>query len=180
MEQSSNEKIRKPGGENSSSSQTGLQSTPHRIIRQQAWQHIILLIVLGYEGAGALLGGILLIAAPDGRLMDMPVNILHGVFIDFLIPGFILSGMGILTTLAFIAVLSRTRTDWLLSGLALGGLVIWFVVEIIILQEFHWLHAMWGLPVLVGCLVAIPLISLRMASRRSSNGHLQLKATVQK
>lgn len=108
MEQSSNEKIRKPGGENSSSSQTGLQSTPHRIIRQQAWQHIILLIVLGYEGAGALLGGILLIAAPDGRLMDMPVNILHGVFIDFLIPGFILSGMGILTTLAFIAVLSRT------------------------------------------------------------------------
>lgn len=180
MKQSSVEKIRKPGGENHNSSQTGLLSTPHKVFRQPAWQHIILLIVLGYEGAGALLGGILLIAAPDGRLMDMPVNILHEVFSDFLIPGFILSIMGILTTVAFIAVLNRARTDWLLSGLALGGLVIWFVVEIIILQELHWLHAMWGIPVLVGCLVAIPLVSSRMASGRSSNGYMQFKSTVQK
>jgi len=135
-----------------------------KIIRQSTWQRITLLIVLGYDGAGAILGGILLVAAPDGRLMDMPIDIMHGVFSNFLIPGFILVGLGILTTSAFIAVLRRTRIDWLLSGLALGGLAIWFIVEIVILQEFHWLHAMWGLPVIVGWMVALPLISLRLKS----------------
>jgi hypothetical protein len=48
-----------------------------------------------------------------------------------------------------------------LSSLALGGLVIWFTVEIIIPQEFHWLHAMWGLPVLAGIMVTIPLVISR-------------------
>ena len=135
-----------------------------KIIRQSTWQRITLLIVLGYDGAGAILGGILLVAAPDGRLMDMPIDIMHGVFSNFLIPGFILVGLGILTTSAFIAVLRRTRIDWLLSGLALGGLAIWFIVVIVILQEFHWLHAIWGLPVIVGWMVSLPLISLRLKS----------------
>ncbi len=133
----------------------------HNMVRQPIWQRITLLIVLGYEGLGALAGGSLLVAAPDGRLMDMPVEIMHGVFIDFLIPGLILFGLGILNTTAFISVLRRSRVDWLLAGLGLGGLAIWFIVEIAILQEFHWLHAMWGLPVLVGCLVTLPLVLSR-------------------
>ena len=65
------------------------------------WQRSILLFVLAYEGAGALLGGSLLITAPDGRLMKMPVEIMHGSFTNFLIPGVILFVLGILTTLAF-------------------------------------------------------------------------------
>src|SRR6185295_3072666 len=48
-----------------------------------------------------------------------------------------------------------------MAGLALGGLLIWFIVEIIILRELHWLHAMWGLPVLLGWVVTVPLIVLR-------------------
>ena len=144
--------------------QTRMVTNPGSKIRQSTWQRITLLIILGYEGAGALAGGGLLVAAPDGRIMDMPVEIMHGVFRNFLIPGFILFGQGILTTTAFIAVLRRIRIDWLLSCLALGGLAIWFVVEIVILKEFHWLHAMWGLPVIVGCMVALPLISLRFKS----------------
>lgn len=131
------------------------------VIRQPVWQRIILLIVLGYESLGALTGGILLVAEPDGRLMDMPVEIMHGIFNNFLVPGLILTVLGILNTAAFIAVFLRSRIDWLLAGLGLGGLTVWFIVEIIILKEFHWLHAMWGLPVLAGCLVAIPLILSR-------------------
>lgn len=130
-------------------------------ISQPRWQRIMLLIVLGYEAAGCLLGGGLLVAAPDGRYMDMPVGMMHDVFRDFLIPGIILFTLGILNTLAFITVLRRTSADWLIAGLALGGLFIWFVVEIIIIQELHWLHLMWGLPVLLGWVVAIPLIVLR-------------------
>jgi hypothetical protein len=130
-------------------------------VMQQKWQRIILLVVLGYEAAGCLLGGIFLIVVPDGSLMDMPVEIMHNVFRDFLIPGIILFGLGILNTAAFVSVLRRMPSDWFTSGLALGGLLVWFVVEIIILQELHWLHLMWGLPVLIGWAMAMPLIMLR-------------------
>jgi hypothetical protein len=132
----------------------------HTASRQQL-QRIVLLIVLGYEAAGCLLGGILLIAAPDGRFMEMPVDIMHAVFNDFLIPGLILFGLGILNSIAFFFVLRRNSSDWFMAAIALGGLFIWFVVEIVILQELHWLHLMWGLPVLLGCVVAIPFIYSR-------------------
>jgi hypothetical protein len=130
-------------------------------IDQAIWQRIALLSVIGYEAAGCLLGGSLLVIKPDGRLMDMPVDIMNGVFQNFLIPGIILFGLGILNTFAFVSVLRKTLSDWFMAGLALGGLFIWFVVEIIILQELHWLHLMWGLPVLLGWVVTIPLIALR-------------------
>ncbi len=134
-------------------------------VNQPGWQRIILLSIIGYETAGALSGGILLAMAPDGRLMDMPVEIMHGFFKDFLIPGFMLMGLGILNAVAFIAVLLKNRNGWIFSGLALGGLVIWFTIEIIILQEFHWLHAIWGLPVIIGCPMIIRLIPRRKKTR---------------
>lgn len=125
---------------------------------QSNWQRIILLSVLGYEGAGALLGGVLLIAAPDGRLMNMPVEIMHGTFPDFMIPGIILFALGILNAAAFLAVLRRHRFDWEMAVIALGALIIWFWIEIAILLDLLWLHAMWGLPVVMGLIAAIPLI----------------------
>jgi hypothetical protein len=140
---------------------SGKELQMQKKVSQPRWQRIVLLSVLAYEAAGCLLGGGLLIAAPDGRYMDMPVELMHGVFRNFFIPGIILFGLGILNTLAFITVFRRTSSDWFMAGLALGGLFIWFVVEIIILQELHWLHAMWGLPVLLGWVVTIPLIVLR-------------------
>jgi hypothetical protein len=130
---------------------------------QPTWSRIILLIVLGYEAAGAMVGGVLLVASPDGKFMDMPVDIMHGVFSDFLIPGIILLGLGILNGFAFVSILRRTNSDWFMAGLALGGFLIWFVVEIIILRELHWLHIMWGIPVLLGWVTAIPLIASRHA-----------------
>ncbi|MDP4235119.1 MAG: DUF998 domain-containing protein [Bacteroidota bacterium] len=137
--------------------------------RQPKLQRITLLIVLAYEAAGCLVGGSFLIAAPDGRLMDMPVELMHGAFLDFLIPGIILFGFGVLNTAAFIAVLRRSQSDWVASSLALGGLLIWFLVEIIILHELHWLHAMWGLPVVLGLLVTIPLYpTWRVTSQKAA------------
>lgn len=138
-----------------------------RVIRPN-WQRIILLIVLGYEGAGALLGGALLVASPDGRYMDMPVDIMHGAFRDFRIPGMILFGLGILNTLAFLSVLRRARNAWVMTGLALGGLLIWFWVEIAILQALHWLHAMWGLPVVLGAFLSIVFFLSRKETLRKA------------
>ncbi len=131
------------------------------MLRQPTWSRIILLVVLAYEGAGALLGGVLLIIATDGHLMDMPVQMMHGAFPDFLFPGIILVGLGMLTTSAFVSVLRRRSIDWFMASLALGGLLIWFVVEVIILRELHWLHIMWALPVLWGWVAAISLIAAR-------------------
>lgn len=125
---------------------------------QSRWQRIILLFVLGYEGAGALLGGALLIAAPGGRLMDMPVEIMHGSFPDFLIPGLILFALGVLSTVAFYAVLRKSRMNWIMAMTALGAMIIWFWIEIAILLQLHWLHAMWGLPVIAGTIAALPLV----------------------
>lgn len=133
-------------------------------VAQKKWQRITLLIVLGYEAAGALSGGSLLVLAPNGRLMDMPVEIMHGFFKDFFLPGLMLIGLGILNTVAFMTVLIKTHTDWIWSGLALGGLAIWFIVEILILRVVHWLHIMWGLPVLLGILMTIPLVSSKFRS----------------
>jgi len=128
---------------------------------QRRWERNSLLVVLGYEGLGALAGGGLLIARPDGRLMDMPVAIMHGAFADFLIPGMILFALGVLNVVAFAAVLRRRRAAWLAAALATCGMIVWFLVEIAVLRQLHWLHAMWGLPVLLGGIAAIPLMPWR-------------------
>jgi hypothetical protein len=134
-------------------------------IVQPRWQRIILISVLGYEGAGALLGGSLLVTAPDGRLMDMSVEIMHGTFSDFMIPGMMLFALGILNAAAFFAVLRRTRLDWFMAVTALVGMLIWFWIEIAVLLQLHWLHAMWGLPVVMGALAALPLVPVQYKRR---------------
>jgi len=138
------------------------------MLGQKKWQRITLLTILGYEGAGALLGGALLVAKPDGRTMDMPVGVMRGTFQDFLIPGLILFGLGLLNVAGFVGVLRRRRWDWIGAGLALGGLAVWFLVEIVILRELHWLHVMWGFPVLLGIVVAMPLLPFRASAVRDA------------
>src|SRR5687768_14534080 len=130
-------------------------------ISKPKWMRFTLLAILGYEALGCLLGGILLMAAPDGRYMDMPVDMMHGVFRDFLIPGIILTGLGFLNTIAFISILRKIHFYWAMSGLALGGLTIWFWVEIAILLDLHWLHFMWGMPVIAGDMLIISLVPPR-------------------
>jgi len=132
------------------------------------WQKVILLCVLGYEAAGCLSGGILLILAPDGRLMQMPVEIMNGAFIDFRVPGMILFGLGIINTAAFIAVIRKKNSDWFLACTAMGALAIWFWVEIAILQEVHWLHLMWGLPVILGGIMAIRMVPFNESMKRNT------------
>ncbi len=119
----------------------------------------LLLLILGYEGAGALLGGILLVADPDGHLMDMPVRILHGVFVDFLVPGIILLALGLLSSAAFVMVFRRKAAGPILAVAVLSAFVVWFSVEIAILRELHWLHFMWGLPVYLGFIGVIPMVA---------------------
>lgn len=137
------------------------EKTQSSLRLQPLWTRIILLFVLCFEGLGGLLGGSFLVAKPNGELMKMPVELMHGVFTDFLFPGIILFAMGIVSLFAFFRILRKLQDDWLWSCIGLCGWYIWFVVEIIILQELHWLHLMWGVPVLLGIIMAIPLIASR-------------------
>lgn len=132
-----------------------------RTSSQSKWQRITLLSVLGYEGLGGIAGGALLIASPDGRYMDMPVDMMHGTFGDFLIPGIILFGMGVFTVTSFFSVLRRSYNDWFMAWTAIIGWAIWFWIEIAIILELHWLHAMWGLPVILGGVAAVSLLPAR-------------------
>ena len=44
----------------------------------------------------------------------------------------------------------------------------WFLVEIVILRELHWLHVMWGFPVIAGLVVGLPLLPFRPAVLRDA------------
>lgn len=121
-------------------------------------ERILLLIILAYEGWGGVTGGTLLTFAPDGHIMKMSPDIMNGFFPDFLIPGLILTGMGILTVIAFFEVLHKTKFSWLFAVMSMGGFIIWFTVEIIVLRAVHWLHIMWGVPVVIGFLMALPMV----------------------
>jgi hypothetical protein len=133
---------------------------------QSRWQRITLLAVLGYEGLGSLFGGASLVASPQGRFMKIPVEVLHGAFASFRVPGLILFGLGLLNIAAFVSLWRRSRPSWLLAWLAIGGMMVWFLVEIVILRELHWLHVMWGYPVLLGAVAAVPLLPFPAAVMR--------------
>lgn len=137
------------------------EKTQSALRLQPLWTRIILLFVLCFEGLGGLVGGSFLVAKPNGEMMKMPVQLMHGIFKDFLVPGIILFAMGTVSLFAFFRILRKKQDDWLWGCIGLCGWYIWFVVEIIILQELHWLHLMWGVPVLLGVITAIPLVVSR-------------------
>ncbi len=83
----------------------------------------------------------------------------------FFDPGIILFLLGILNIVGFFKVLQSTKTGWIWAGLATGGLTIWFWIEIAILEELHWLHAMWGLPVIAAGITMLPFIPRNLLQR---------------
>lgn len=130
------------------------------------WQRMILLFILLFEAWGGITGGTLLTFAPDGHIMKMPVGMMHGIFSDFLIPGIMLTGLGILSAIAFFELVHKTKTGWLFSLFAMGGYMIWFAVEIIIVGT-HWLQAIWGFPVVVGLFLVFPMIPKKLIKKFS-------------
>jgi hypothetical protein len=125
------------------------------------WGRRVLLFVLAFEALGSFIGGPLLIAAPDGGLMHIPVEEMHGLFPDFLVPGMLLTGLGALNAAAFFVLLRRRPSEWLWVGLALGGFLVWFAVELSVMGAKSWAQAVWGIPVPIGIVAAWPLAMKR-------------------
>ena len=125
--------------------------------------------MLCYEGLGGLVGGALLVAQPDGRYMKIPTTVLHGVFRDFRVPGAILCALGLLSLAAFFGVLRKRAWDlargagWRSADGPSGS-----SSRIVVIDELVWLHAMWGLPILLGGVAAVPLLPFPAAMMRDA------------
>jgi hypothetical protein len=108
---------------------------------------LLAIVLLIFNGISALAGGWVLIAAPDGAMMQMPLDMLrYSPFTNFLIPGIILSVMnGISSVIVCIFSIRRWKNYHALiiyQGYVLLG---WIVVQIGMIRSFHILHLMYGL-----------------------------------
>ncbi len=141
--------------------------------RQAVVRALVVLHVL--LGVGAVISGGLLMAAPDGHLMQMPVSMLdHSPFSNFAIPGLILfTLLGIYPLCVAYGLWKRPGWRWpdainpfkgihwsWAASLAAGVIVvIWIVVEVIMLRAFEFLHALylgWGIVLIV--LTLLPVV----------------------
>ena len=125
------------------------------------WALIVLHVLLG---VGAVVSGGMLLAAPDGHLMQMPLSMLEfSPFSSFLIPGLILfTLLGIYPLCVAYGLWKRPGWRWpdlvnpfkgihwsWAGSLAAGVIgVIWIVVEVIMLRSFVFLqilYLVWGI-----------------------------------
>jgi hypothetical protein len=107
---------------------------------------MLLLSLLLFHGLSALFGGAVLIAAPDGSILGLPLYLLADTpFKDFLVPGLILFTMlGLGSSIGWLLV--YRRSSWaFLWVVALGvATVIWIVTQMIMLHGADILHAIYG------------------------------------
>lgn len=97
------------------------------------------LVLLAFNGIGALYGGTMLIADPTGGTMQMPLSLLeHSPFRSYLIPGIVLLLVNGFLSMATIIVLLR-RHPWaawlvMVQGTLLSG---WILVQLAMLRVFY-------------------------------------------
>ncbi len=111
--------------------------------RERSCSVIILGSLQVFIGLGAVGGGIMLISDPSGGGLGIPVELLEGSpFSDYLIPGLVLlafNGFGSV----FGSILTFRRHRFCsLTAAALGVfLMAWIVVQVMIFNSIHWVHA---------------------------------------
>jgi len=93
-------------------------------------------------GIGAVVSGALLVVGPDGKYMQMSVDMLaNSPFRSFLIPGIILFGLiGVGNIIAAVLSFKRHRIAGF-AGLFFGfGLIIWLFVQVSLIGGGNWLQ----------------------------------------
>lgn len=128
----------------------------------------ILILMQFLLGIGAVASGALLVAAPDGHLLQMPLSMLqHSPFPNYFIPGSILCiFLGIYPLMAAYSLWKRPAWRWpevlnpihgihwsWAGSLAAGAiLLVWIIVEVILLRSVAFLHILyfvWGVALVV-------------------------------
>lgn len=98
-------------------------------------------VIVGLElvlSVGALFGGALLVAGPDGHLLGMPQSLLsRSPFTSFLIPGLLLFvALGLLPLAASVLTMVRSRVAPFVTFVAGATVVGWITVEMVMLAGF--------------------------------------------
>ena len=104
----------------------------------QRFYRIAAIVLLLFNGIGAIYGGYLFMAAPDGSLMHMPLSFLdHSPFTSFLIPGIILIVFnGLFSLVTCVSLLLKTKHYPLLIVMQGIILLIWITVQIVMIRSY--------------------------------------------
>ena len=133
-----------------------MQSTPNtpNAARGVTWSALLVMLIL--QGIGAIAGGAAFVAAPDGRIMGMPLTMLAGSpFTDYLIPGlFLLIILGIGPLAIVYGLVRRRRWAWPAAVLLGPTLLVWLIIQFTIVG-FAWLQVIYAGVALVILLLAL-------------------------
>jgi hypothetical protein len=128
-------------------------------------------IIVGLElllGVGALIGGAMLIAGPDGHLLGLRLSLLEkSPFTTFLVPGVVLfTALGLVPLGALVMTVLGVRAAPL-ATCAVGALAIgWITTEMIMLSGFGAIA--WAVYLVLGCAIAALGINAVIRSRRAA------------
>jgi hypothetical protein len=128
------------------------------------------ILLLVFNGIGALYGGGLLMLHPDGSGLQMSTTILqHSPFHDFLIPGIVLFSVNGLCSFVVMAALLFGHPKAYLLLAAEGALLLgWIVVQVWMLQSLNGLHYTMGGTGLSMMILALLLARNQKKELRSS------------
>ncbi len=116
------------------------------VVSPPRYKRTVSLALLLFNGLSALFGGSVLVAAPDGSILGLPLSLLARTpFSDFLIPGLILFGvLGMGSCIGW--VLMYRRRPWSSRWAQVVGLgtVIWIVVQVIMVHGVDVLHVIYA------------------------------------
>ncbi|HRD54523.1 MAG TPA: hypothetical protein PKY96_17930 [Flavobacteriales bacterium] len=120
---------------------------------------VVLLGVQGFLALNALVGGLLLMMAPDGALLQLPRGFMHStLFADFFWPGAILFGvLGLGHGAGFVLTLRRSVHASRAAFILGAGTVIWIGVQVL-MTELFWLQ---------GFIAALGLMEVVVSKRGS-------------
>ena len=121
----------------------------------------LLFILISVIGITATSSGLIMISDPKGQAFNLPTRLLeNSPFNDFIIPGILLTIIGAINLFAVFFNMQRqfNRYNWSMAG---GVLVSgWIVIQMILVQDFYWLHF-----VLLLAGILIMLISLQLKGK---------------
>lgn len=103
---------------------------------------LLLFLLTAFVALTAIVSGALLISDPDGTLFSMSTSLLKSTpFINFLVPGLILCFVVGGTNL--MAVIRNMQTHPLRYNWSIAGAIIlmgWVVVQMLLIENLHWLQ----------------------------------------
>lgn len=119
-----------------------------------------LIILTSIVGVLATMIGVMMMAVPDGNMINSNVSILKTTsFRDFKIPGLILFltvGISNLTAFFYLFVNHKSKFSWSISGGIL--LIIWIVAQFILIESSRWVDV---IVITIGALIVFISMQLK-------------------